>query len=68
MANEKDRTRNEPTPMSENEAETVVGGQDPPGQDPPDAGSPYEPCNHAGCSCLYDGGPQCTCSDHTHTV
>ncbi len=63
MANEKDRTGNEPTPMSEDEAKTVVGGEDF-GADGP--GPDTDPCLQLGCNCEYSNSAQCTCENHPH--
>ena len=62
MTNGKDRTESQPTPMSENEAARVVGGQD--GDAP---GPSRRPCNVPNCSCQYQP-PNCNCQGHTHLL
>ena len=58
MTNEKDRTESQPAPMSENEAETVVGGDE--------SGNVSQyPCVVPNCSCVYLP-PNCSCQGHTH--
>ena len=57
MTNEKDRTERRPIPMSEDEAERVVGG---------DGANAYEPCGRPDCSCLYSNAANCSCQGHSH--
>ncbi len=67
MAKNEDRTRYQPTPMSDDQAEGVVGGQNnaDPVEDPFDGG---EPCYEPDCFCTVNGGPACTCDGHSHTT
>lgn len=61
MANEEDRTESRPTPISDDQAEAVVGGSNQPADD-------YSPCQQQGCNCEHDNQPDCTCVGHPHLM
>ena len=60
MANE-DRTGNQPTPLTEDQARTFVGGE------AGDQGPTRRPCNVPNCTCQYLP-PNCNCQGHNHLL